>query len=122
MTTYEPEIWKRLNECEAVKKVFGGWEVGDRFAFGKEIQTVTDESLNQHRRQAVWIPPLYDPIRPERSLIGIAMVKYDVELHVNQGWVCHLLDKQSGAYLYGGYDTARPDLALARAIIEQEGE
>jgi len=107
MTTDELKTWQALNECEAVKKVFGGWEVGDRFAFGKEIQTVTDESLNQHRRQAVWIPPLYDPIRPERSLWGMSA-------GIREEWSV----MQAGIFIA----SERPDLFLAEMIIEQEGE
>lgn len=114
MTTEELEIWKRLNECEAVKKVFVGWEVGDRFAFGEKIQIVTGDSLNQHRRQAVWIPPLFDQIRPERSLMGIANrlgVNADRVDLFTTGTTCRLDELRFAN---------RPDLALAEAIIEQE--
>lgn len=125
MTTEELEVWKRLNECECVKKAIDVWYVGDHYLrqHGGILEMCTAVRSNSMMKDSdLWVPPLHDPICPERSLIGIAMVKYDVELHVNQGWVCHLMDKQSGERLYGGYDTDRPDLALARAIIEQEGK
>lgn len=108
--TDEPEIWKKLNECECVKKVFGDyWLVGDRcsnmFSASGEIYTVS-QVTERNGINSYWIPPLFDPIRPERSLMGIAK---SVKLHENRKYDLKQL-----------YYQDRPDLALAQAIIEQE--
>jgi hypothetical protein len=108
MTTNELEIWKKLNECECVNKVFGDyWLVGDRcsnmFSASGEIYTVS-QVTERNGINSYWIPPLYDPIRPERSLWMIAynLGLYNLEVIAS--------------------DFLRPDLALAKAIIEQEGK
>lgn len=113
MTKEEPEIWKRLNECEAVKKVFGcEWLYGDKYLDDGEIQTIDNESLRcclspPKAGGNIWIPPLYDPIRPERSLWGMSA-------GIREEWSV----MQAGIFIA----SERPDLFLAEMIIEQEGE
>ena len=111
MTTDEPEIWKKLNECECVKKVFGDyWLVGDRcsnmFSASGEIYTVS-QVTERNGINSYWIPPLFDPIRPERSL-------WYLSGDIRWNW--------SGDQKLQFMLDARPDLALAKAIIEQEGK
>lgn len=149
MTTEELEIWKRLNECECVKRVFGWWEIGDLlwddygeefgYVIGKQETEFTGGRIeitarveyfsglqSNIRRDSIekyFIPPLYDPIRPDRSLIGmvkgIVILRHTPWLKENC-WVCEILDPLSGVKDQE-VNAHRPDLALAKAIIEQEG-
>jgi len=107
MNLKELKIWTRLNECEYVKKVKGHyWLVGDRcvnlFSQANDIYTI-GHSISVDDLDSIWIPPLYDPINPERSLIGI----YSSFFPREKEWIlpCN-----------------RPDLYLVEAIIEQEGK
>ena len=102
-------LWTRLNECECVQNVFGYGEKRDLFydvVDGKYVQgqtILTDEYL--------WIPSLFDPIRPERSLIGIYR-----SICPDYG------SKKNYDFLAAVMYATQPDLALAKAIIEQDGK
>ena len=105
MNQDEPEIWTRLNECECVKNVFGSFISRD-LGWNTELCAYVEvNGIMGSHPEILWIPPLYDPIRPERSLWGIAGGT------ANMTW----------AKLVAFVESDRPDLALARAIIEQEG-
>ncbi|MEN6621447.1 MAG: hypothetical protein ABFD50_07870 [Smithella sp.] len=120
MTTDELEIWKRLNECECVQKAFDVSQHLDRFCWQSpdgRIHTYFTVAEGCGKGFAdIWVPPLYDPIRPERSLIGM--------IDTNQ-WHVELFSS-SILYLRRYEDDLvikdRPDLALAKAIIELEGK
>lgn len=125
MTPEELEVWKELNDLDVVKKVRGEhWMDGDLYITyqTRKIKRMDCGMVIDDCDPDVWLPLLFDPIRPERSLMGIASTQYDVEMHYNMGFVFHLCDKITGEYMFGGYDGNRPDLALAKAIIEQEGK
>lgn len=115
MKTDELEIWKRLNECECVKKAFDVSQHLDRFCWQSpdgRIHTYFTVAEGCEKGSAdVWLPHLYDPIRPERSLIGIYRA-----IHPDYG------SKANHDFLAAVMYADRPDLALARAIIEQEGK
>lgn len=123
MTTDELEIWRTLNECEVVKKVKGEYkEAGDYYI--RRNRLITSTGLGRWEKGELWIPPLYDPIRPERSLIGIyrnVRTEYYKLQHPNSDakdvwrWVEDDLSNTM-------FRQDRPDLALAKAIIEQEGK
>jgi len=123
MTNEELEIWRKLNECEAVGRVKGLLEFGDLVTFRNKIGRVSEMQVNHdvankreytmvHVNQIgwileqyiTWIPPLFNPICPERSLIGIYK-------SITGGIVKSIT-----------FTDNRPDLALARVIIEQEGK
>ena len=110
--TSELEIWKALSKCKCVRKVKGDWDYGDIYcnhygSFGHfPVANDTWDYSNDGWKSAIWVPPLYDPICPERSLIGIAK---SLKLHENRKYDLKQL-----------YYQDRPDLALAQAIIEQE--
>jgi len=108
MNTDELKTWEALNECECVKKARGNHhETNDLFI------TSVDYNL---RLLNTWVPLLYDPIRPERSLIGIVasiMLKLYPEMSEESAY--------KETCLIAGKST-RPDLALANVIIEQEGK
>ena len=110
MDNEELEVWKRLNACECVKKVFVRWHEGDRYTYN-EFSLIMSKNEHDNTPQypllAIWIPPLYDPIRPERSLIGILRDNYP-----NTSMQYKML---SDCMTF-----PRPDLALARVIIAQE--
>jgi hypothetical protein len=127
MTTEELKIWKRLNKLKCVEKAKGNLRMGDnclsRYDRGFEIAQYVAASNQIYDN--IWIPPLYNPIRPERSLIGIARgivsLRKNPWLPSDKQWVCEILDSQSGvrdSQLFAD----RPDLALAQAIIEQEAK
>lgn len=110
MTTNELEIWKRLNELPEVKKAFGEWVEGDWFIPSGgdgtcEIGCCYNPCYMED--SDIWIPKLYDPIRPERSL-------WYLSGDIRWNWS---VDQKLQFML-----DARPDLALAKAIIEQEGK
>jgi hypothetical protein len=126
MTTEELEIWRKLNECKAVKKVKGLLELGDVVCFRNKIGRVSEMQVNHNvanKREYVtvhvnligwieeqyltWLPPLYDPIRPERSLWGMSA-------GIREEWSV----MQAGIFIA----SERPDLFLAEMIIEQEGK
>ena len=125
MTT-EHEIWKRLNKLECVKKVFGAWRYGDFYTLYGSIYQIDedDTDYNKHKttmgKDEVWIPPLYDPVRPERSLIEI-LYTILVNKH-DDGWrdIKHLYGwaREEIGRIVGLSD--RPDLALAKVILEQK--
>lgn len=111
MNQEELKIWTRLNECEYVKKVKGHyWLVGDRcvnlFSQVNDIYTI-GHSISVDDLDSIWIPPLYDPIRPERSL-------WYMSGDIRWNWP----EQEKLGFMID----ACPDLALARAIIEQEGK
>ena len=121
MTTEELEIWKALSKCKCVRKVKGDWDYGDIYcnhygSFGHfPVANDTWDYSNDGWKSAIWIPPLYDPIRPERSLIEIVKkLANDPSLPIYKQAA---LEQNLDFCL----DSDRPDLALARAIIEQEG-
>ena len=110
MTTDELEIWKRLKDCECVHPGYWLPLNGDRYiwidADGNphvKIYYIRKEEING---SCIWIPPLYDPIRPERSLWGMSE-------DIRHRWGSQF---EEACFL----NTARPDLALAKAIIEME--
>lgn len=108
MTTDELEIWRTLNECECVKEVFGKWVEGDLFYDPyNEHQIVGRWNWTAIGRNLIWIPLLYDPISPERSLWGMSEEIRD------RKW-------SPGDCIIFASLTDRPDLALAKAIIEME--
>lgn len=126
MRTDELEIWKRLNECECVRPDYWLPLNGDRYIWidadgNPRVKNyyIGKEEING---SCIWIPPLYDPIRPERSLIGIA--KGTVQLRMNPflfgKWVCDIYNEDGVRSSQTVSD--RPDLALAKAIIEQSKE
>lgn len=104
MTPSELEIWKALNELPEVKKVFGQWYIGDICIIDKKGTLHTMQYNNSKDTHSIWVPPIFDPIRPERSLRGLFLeiVNDSVRWHS-----CMVLKD------------ARPDLALAKAIIER---
>ena len=130
MTTEELKIWKRLNECESVKKVFGvnylPLRIGDFYCCPRKTGISRVEDIYTVPKNAIWIPPLYDPIRPERSLIGmVESLGYTINLYQNlmllpaHRWVCELL---KDCIKINVVCLDRPDLALAQAIILNDGE
>lgn len=103
MTTEEPKIWEALNELPEVKAVWKEWESGDFYISGEmKNPYILKSSLPYilfNQESLIWVPPLFHPIRPERSLWGIA-------------------DKMNvWADLYSTCNNGRPDLALAKAIL-----
>jgi len=136
MTTEELKIWKRLNECEAVKKAKVGWMIGDGVFFNETYGFIdqiketdygiyiyckwydeegsgtrdTPDFVDEH---FIWVISLFDPIRTERSLIGIYI---DIMLRKR------FSKKSIERALKRIITLDRPDLALAKAIIEQEGK
>ena len=102
MDNNELEIWKKLNECEAAKKAFDSWWLEGDVFLDPSNQQMGRWNWTENGRKLIWIPPLYDPIRPERSLWMIAynLGLYNLEVIAS--------------------DFLRPDLALAKAIIEME--
>lgn len=107
MTTEELEIWKALNELKCVKKVKGHLDLGDnclsRDSRGCRIGQYVAAPNQVY--DDLWIPPLYDPIRPDRSLWKIA---------ANIRWDWSETTKLQFMI------TDRPDLALSKAILEQK--
>ena len=104
MNQDEIEIWTRLNKCECVKKVKGYWLPRD---YCLEESGAITNYYSCGEIDPIWIPPLYDSIMPERSLIGIYK---SLPTSLSMRW-------NLGSFLFFN----RPDLALAKAIIEQEG-
>ena len=104
MDADELEIWRALNELPEVKAVFGQWYIGDICIIDKKGTLHTMQYNNPKDTHSIWVPPIFDPIRPERSLWMIAynLGLYNLEVIAS--------------------DFLRPDLALAKAIIEMEGE
>ena len=113
MDNEELEIWRALNKLPEVKEVFGEWDYGDTYCnchgfLGHfPVANGTWDYTNDGWKFAIWIPPIYDPIRPERSLWHLSG---DIRWH----W-------SVSERLQFTFD-ARPDLALAKAILEQEGK
>ena len=114
MTTEELEIWKRFNELECVKKAFGEWIGGDMFTIPDEA-TLRMYHFQDHCEGCdyevnnfgvIRIIPLYDPIRPERSL-------WYISGDIRWNWA----ENDKLQFMLD----AHPDLALAQAIIEKEG-
>ena len=126
MEQSELEIWQALNELPEVESVRGQWHVVDNVIRHdtKELDIVYPLDL-ACGQDAVWLPPLYDPIRPERSLIGIAKsMGYEINLFTNpyvySEWVCEVSSHPAlGAY---SVYAKTPDLALAKAILAAKGE
>lgn len=120
MTTSELEIWKALNELPKVKAVFGeGYQRYDLFwceeLEGERYYCDCEYCNKSCEFDRTWVIPLYDSIRPERSLWGIFK---KMVLEINAGWeVKDWADSHIGR-VAGSSD--RPDLALARAILEQK--
>lgn len=86
-----------------VKAVFGQWYIGDICIIDKKGTLHTMQYNNSKDTHSIWVPPIFDPIRPERSLRGLflAIIGNDsIRWHS-----CMVLK-----------DT-RPDLALAKAIL-----
>ena len=104
MTTEELEIWKKLNELPEVKKVKGEWIKSDMVIL--RSHTIIDRliTVNGPEEGDIWVPHLYDPIRPERSLWG--MMDWDAP------YTPPLVDGREEFFI-------RPDLAIAKAIIER---
>jgi len=107
MTTDEREIWRKLNECKAVKKVKGWWEIGDHYYSHRDscVLVLNDDDTDLGIED-LFVPPLFDPIRPERSLWGMSE-------KIREEWSV----MQAGIFMHSD----RPDLVLAEMIIEQEG-
>lgn len=109
MTTDELKTWEALNKCECVKKVFCGLQPGDRYYcmmnddYGIQFDTMGACDVTCD----IWVPPLYDPIRPERSLWGMSE-------EIREEWSI----MKVGIFIA----SERPDLFLAEMIIEQEGK
>lgn len=125
MDNNELEIWRALNELPEVKKVFGEWDFGDRYV-SKGDGGILCEVWNPERMSDEdFVPPLYDSIRPERSLIGIMFSQIEADAIKKNGsseiteLTMHAL-KTLG--LRRAITADRPDLAIARAIIEMEGK
>ena len=121
MTPNELEVWKELNELEVVKTAFDPCQPGDRFCYeyhGKIHTYITAAEGGGMDGDHYWIPQLFDPIRPERSLIGLASQQGSVDVHYNDWmmkWVTHITPDDE----YEQWTADRPDLALAKAIIER---
>lgn len=107
MTTAELEIWKRLNECECVKTVREQWVKGDRYIslFDGDFGLIENDGGISLGDPDIWIPHFYDHIRPERSLWGMAG-------DIRWNWS----EQKKIEFVLSD----RPDLAIAKAIIEQE--
>jgi tRNA G26 N,N-dimethylase Trm1 len=111
MTTDELEIWKELNECEGVKQAFECWHEHDNYldVVGDEEDEYTLCNICDcyTHYDPIWIPPLHDSVRPERSLWEMSR-----KIREDASW--------EDAYRFSISD--RPDIVLAKAIIEQEGK
>ena len=111
MDNEELEIWKALNELPEVKKVFGAWRYGDFYTLYGSIYQIDedDTDYDKHKiiigKDEVWISPLFDPVRPERSL-------WYLSREIRGNWT------PSDKILFA--IRKRPDLALAKAILEQK--
>jgi len=99
MDQTELETWKALNELPEVKAVFECWLIGDYYLHNDEVYQCFAQGYMCC--EPIWIPPLHDPIRPERSLIGIYW-----ENRFPVSWADIMC-------------ADRPDLALARAILAE---
>jgi hypothetical protein len=113
MTTEERDTWEKLNKCKCAKKVFGSFIPGD-LGWNTELCAYVEvNGIMGSHPEILWIPSLYDSIRPERSLIGIFATLFEKKRFTR---------KTIERILRTIIRLDRPDLALARVIIGQEGK
>lgn len=72
---------------------------------------------DEKEHTAIWLPPLSDPIQPERGLMGmlnnfmwLGLAEQDPKLR-HEGWVC--------VTVRGEYIGPTPEIAVAKAIVAQ---
>ena len=116
------KLYRQLNNLEIVRTRFVEPEWGDKFIDPNEnIYTLTPSSLNStiywgdQLRGHTWIPPVFDTEYPERSLWKIVDWKNNSFGFCEDGTVMRYLS-------LSGSENSSIDIALVKAILEQERE
>lgn len=124
MTYEEIKTWKELNELERVKYWRKFWHDSDLY-----LDVVGDDETDYNaysriygrcrKGTNIWVPPLFELILPERSLIGIyvtMLVEYYDGDWEDKAKLVRWAREETGRIIGQSY---RPDIALAKAIIER---
>lgn len=96
----------------------GEWQVGDLFYSieGDEILRAyfcPGYPLDTSPADGdVWLPPLSDPLRPERGLLGMLSEFLLAIRKLENGWICIAVLEEAT-----GFDGPTPEIAVAKAIV-----
>lgn len=123
MTTHLDEL---ISLCRhpKIQERRGKWQVGDAYWDGQEIRYIKEPQGDYnpgHFISCLWIPPLSDPIRPGRSLLG--MVQHDGDGYHLTCECCEIgkwsieYDSPDGEWISAHGPT--PEIAVAKAVVEQ---
>lgn len=134
-----PHLDELIELCRhpAIQERRGEWQEGDRFCIDGEIYTIGDYTIAgdgmmagdvgvyyywDDMIRAIWVPPLSDPLRPERSLIGMINRFYDLHYSWRTGkFTCnHWHSGDGGDDCFLSYYGPTPEIAVAKAVIAQE--
>lgn len=72
-----------------------------------------------------WLPPLSDPLRPERSLMGmLGEKKIGIEIGNNRLWYCNISAGYAvtGEIVFDSFPGPTPEIAVCKAVIAQREE
>lgn len=105
----------------------GKWQVGDRFycehckgGIRLLVGLISPEylccpELDHLQCDCIWIPPLSNPLNPERSLLG--MLEGEINIERNKHTWCVIVDQREGTYGY--YKDDSLEIAVCKAVIGQ---
>lgn len=114
-----PELIE-LVKHPAIQSRRGEWQHGDKFFHFMDVSVVNDISDFRFRvvpdaanyQGAIWLPPLSDPIQPERGLTGLLNERWELKQHMDGGFVLRTI---TGRVSTG----PTPEIAVAKALISQ---